>query len=103
MLVISYSILYYDKRFTEYATLNINRFNPSNLNFFSKCKGYLYSVNMLALDTAKLVGQGMSKPSLISVVSLANVQYQQTAERTWYPPQACQFLDVEHHISIPHY
>ena len=22
--------------------------------------------------------------------------------RTWYPPQACQFLDVEHHISIPH-
>ena len=21
---------------------------------------------------------------------------------TWYPPQACQFLDVEHHISIPH-
>jgi len=21
--------------------------------------------------------------------------------RTWYP-QACQFLDVEHHISIPH-
>src|SRR5205823_2425017 len=22
--------------------------------------------------------------------------------RTWYPPQACQFLDGEHHISIPH-
>ena len=59
----------------------------------------IFRLIYLSSERTMLVAERFIIASLINKLGKCPVS---TDGGTWYPPQACQFLDVEHHISIPH-
>ena len=78
-----------------YLALGCNQLSQNIGKYFR----LIYLQIDLSSERTMLVAERFIIASLINKLGKCPVS---TDGGTWYPPQACQFLDVEHHISIPH-
>src|SRR6476660_6922215 len=80
--------------------LVLNIYLALGCNQLSQNIGKYFRLIYLSSERTMLVAERFIIASLINKFGKCPVSTD--GGRTWYPPQACQFLDVEHHISIPH-
>ena len=79
--------------------LVLNIYLALGCNQLSQNIGKYFRLIYLSSERTMLVAERFIIASLINKFGKCPVSTD--GGRTWYP-QACQFLDVEHHISIPH-